>query len=247
MSNTRTIILSTFVTFAFAFGCDTIFADIKRDSTNDFIAHNKTKAYANFCTGYYLMLEGQWEEAIVFLKKALQSNPNAEKVHNSLAASYYQLNKKDEALFHIERIAQLKPHDFSIHYTLGGIYESEGKERNAISEYERASNCVMDDINKIFVADMLHRLANLYIKSNDLEKATNVCKKILDAELTNEPAKIHYKLGQIYFERKMIKEAIGAFAKARNYDSKFESISFHLALCYEQLEDYEKAIAHFAS
>lgn len=82
-------------------------------------------------------------------------------------------------MFHIEKIAQLKPDDFSIHYTLGNIYASEGNEKGAISEYERADSSVMDGVDKVFVSDMLHRLANSYIKNGDIENATNVYKRYL--------------------------------------------------------------------
>lgn len=106
-----------------------------------------------------------------------------------LATCYFQSNNKEEALFHIEKIAQLKPDDFNIHYTLGNIYESKGNGKRAISEYESANSSVMDGIDKVFVSDMLLRLANLYLKNGDLENATNVYKKILDLELTRESVK----------------------------------------------------------
>lgn len=246
MSKTKIIVLLLFV-YAFAFLCETTLAESGKNRENDFLLRNGTQAYVDFCTGFYLMLDRRWEEAIVFLEKTLQSNPNAEKIHNYLATCYFQLNKKEKALFHIEKIAQLKPDDFSIHYTLGNIYASEGNEKGAISEYERADSSVMDGVDKVFVSDMLHRLANSYIKNGDIENATNVYKKILDLELTDEPVKIHFKLGQIYVEAKKINEAINEFIKAREVSPHSEPIIFYLALCYEELEDYDNAIAVFES
>ena len=242
MSKTKTIVLLFFV-FIFAFLSETTLAESRKDSENNFLLHNDTEAYMNFCTGFYLMLDHRWEEAIVFLERTLQSNPNAERIHNYLATCYFQSNKKEKALFHIEKIAQLKPDDFSIHYTLGNIYASEGNEKGAISEYERASSSVMDEVDKVFVSDMLHRLANSYMKNGDIENTTNVYKKILDLELTDEPVKIHYKLGQAYVEAKKINEAINEFIKARETSPHSEPIIFYLALCYEELEDYDNAIA----
>ena len=246
MSKTKTIVLLFFV-FIFAFLCETTLAESREDSENNFLLHNDTEAYMNFCTGFYLMLDHRWEEAIVFLEKTLQSNPNAERIHNYLATCCFQSNKKEKALFHIEKIAKLKPDDFSIHYTLGNIYANEGNEKGAISEYERANSSVMDGIDKVFVSDMLHRLANSYMKNGDIENATNVYKKILDLELTDEPVKIHYKLGQIYVEAKKINEAINEFVKAREVSPHSEPIIFYLALCYEELEDYDNAIAALES
>lgn len=236
-----------FLMFVFAFGCETISGESRSDGKFNSLLQKEAETYANFCTGFYLMLEYRWEEAVEIFKKALQSDPNAEKIHSLLATCYFQLDKKEEALSHIEKVAQLKPNDFGIHYMLGSIYENEGEEEKAIFEYERSNKCVSEGVNGVYIADMLHRLANLYLKTGDLEKAANVCKKILDSNLINEPVKIHYKLGQIYFERKMFKEATDEFLKARDCDSNFGSVSFYLASCYEELEDYEKAITELKS
>jgi tetratricopeptide (TPR) repeat protein len=246
MPKTKIIVLLLFV-FAFALLCETTTAESKRNSENNFLLHNSTESYVDFCTGFYLMQDHRWEEAIVFLKKTLRTNPNAERIHNYLATCYFQSNRKEDAILHIEKIAQLKPDDFSIHYTLGNIYASEGNEERAISEYERANSSVIDGIEKSFVSDMLHRLADSYMKSEDIDNAANIYKKILDLELTNEPVKIHYNLGQIYVDANKIKEAVKEFVKAKQYSPHSEPISFYLALCYEELEDYDNAIKELKS
>lgn len=233
--------------FVFTFANEIVLAEFRNRSRNNFFTRNETKVYANFCTGYYLMLEQRWEEAIESLEKALQSSQHTEKIHSLLATCYFQLNKKDKAIFHIEEVARLKPDDFGVHYTLGSIYESEGELKKAIYEYERAANCVTKDINKVFVADILHRLANLYLISDDFGKATSTYRKIIDSKLTSEPARIHHKLGQIYLEQKRVEEALKEFIKARECDPGLESISFYLAVCYEELKDYDNAIAELKS
>ncbi|MHC4320779.1 MAG: tetratricopeptide repeat protein [Planctomycetota bacterium] len=246
MPKTKIIILLLFV-FAFALLCKTTLAKSPKNSEDNFLLHNSTESYVDFCTGFYLMLDHRWEDAIVFLEKTLRTNPNTERIHNYLATCYFQSNKKEKAILHIEKIAQLKPDDFSIHYTLGNIYASEGNTKGAISEYERANSSVIDGIDKSFVSDMLHRLANSYMKSGDIDNAANIYEKILDLELTSEPIKIHYNLGQIYVDAKKIKEAVEEFVKAKQYSPHSEPISFYLALCYEELEDYDNAITELKS
>ena len=164
MPKTKIIILLLFVS-AFTLLCKTTFAKSRKNSEKNILLHDSTESYVDFCTGFYLMLDHRWEDAIVFLEKTLRTNPNAERIHNYLATCYFQLNKKDEAILHIERIAQLKPDDFSIHYTLGNIYASDGNVNGAISEYERANSSVIEGVDKSFVSDMLHRLANNYLKT----------------------------------------------------------------------------------
>ena len=246
MPKTKIIVLLLLV-FTFALLCKTTFAESPKNSENNFLLHSGTEAYVDFCTGFYLMLDRRWEDAIVFFEKTLRTNPNAERIHNYLATCYFQSNEKEKALLHIEKIAQLKPDDFSIHYTLGNIYASEGNAKRALSEYERANSSVMEGIDKSFVSDMLHRLANSYVKSGDIDSAAKTYNKILASGLTDEPVKIHYNLGQIYVDAKRIKEAVEEFVKAKQYSPHSEPISFYLALCYEELEDYDNAITELKS
>ncbi|GJQ58385.1 MAG: hypothetical protein SCALA701_11860 [Candidatus Scalindua sp.] len=206
---------------------------------------NEPLVYANFCTGFYLMLDQEWEEAIKFFNKALDLNPKAEKIHDLLATCYFKLNNNDLALAHIKKIAQLNPDDFSVHYTLGGIYESEGDTNNAIAEYELAKNNIHDQemIGKVFVSDMLHRLANLYLKIGDLENSTQIFHKIINDSLTHKPVTIYYKLGQLYFERERYEDSINEFVKVREINPDSESINLYLSICYEELKDYDRAIS----
>lgn len=247
MLKKKNVIFLLLLAIFFVFGNKITSAEYERDNKNVFLPHKETETYANFCTGFYLMLEHRWEDAIEFFIQALKSSQQPERIHNCLATCYLQIDKKDEAIVQVEKVAQLKPDDFGIHYMLGNLYENEGEEKKAIFEYERAESCITENISKVFVADMLYRLSDIYLKNKELEKAVNVYEKILDTKLTNEPVKLHYRLGQINFEMERVREAIAEFTKARNYDSDFESISFYLALCYEELEDYDNAIAELSS
>ncbi len=238
------ILLITVAT-ALEFRCEPVDADTPKVEQTAMSAVNEPLVYANFCTGFYLMLEQEWEEAITFFQKALEINPNSEKMHDLLATCYFRINKNDLALAHIKQIAQLNPNDFAVHYTLGGIYESEGDEKKAITEYELAKDNIQANkiIEKVFVSDMLHRLANLYLKVGDLENATQIFHKIIDDSLTNKPVTIYYKLGQLYFERKRYEDSINEFLKVRDITPESESINLYLSLCYEELKDFDKAIS----
>ncbi len=246
MPKTKITILLLLV-FAFALLCKTTFAESPESREDSLLLHNGTESYVDFFSFFYLMLDQRWEDAIVYLEKTLRTNPNAERIHNYLATCYFQSNKKEKAILHIEKIAQLKPDDFSIHYTLGNIYASEGNIEGAISEYELANSSVLDGVEKSFVSDMLHRLADSYTKSGEIDNAVNIYGKILDLELTDEPVKILYSLGQIYIDAGRIENAIEEFVKAKKYSPHAEPVSFYLALCYEELEDYNNAIIELKS
>ncbi len=233
--------------FFLVFQCESVLAEPNKEIERELLFSDGMQTYVDFCTGYYLMSDRSWEDAIVFLERALEPNPDAERIHKYLATCYFQIKQKEEAMVHINKIAQLKPDDFSIHYTLGNIYASEGNEMGAIREYERANSSAIVDIDKLFVSDMLHRLANCYMKNNDLVNEARIYKKILNLELSDEPVKVHYKLGQVYADTKKIDEAIEEFIKAKGSSPHSEPISFYLALCYEEVGDYDNAIAELVS
>ncbi len=216
--------------YSLSFLCGTVLADTNKEIENDLLFSGGTQTYVNFCTGYYLMLDRSWEEAIVFLERALETNPNAERIHKYLATCYFQTKQKEKALSHIGKIAQLKPDDFGIHYTLGNIYASEGNEKEAILEYERANSTSTENVDKMFVSDMLHRLANCYMNSKNLANTAKIYKKILDLELTDEPVKVHYKLGQVYVDIKKIEDAIEEFIKAKKISLHLELYNYLIAL-----------------
>ena len=79
MLKTKYIVLLLSFVCIFTFRSEIVLAEFSKRSKTDFLSCNETKVYANFCTGYYLMLEHHWEEAIESFKKALESNQHTEK------------------------------------------------------------------------------------------------------------------------------------------------------------------------
>ena len=93
MSKTKIIVFLSFV-FALTFLCEITHAESPQKSENDFLPHTRTESYVDFCTGFYLMLDHRWEEAIVFLERSLLRNPKAERIHNFLATCYFPGRQK---------------------------------------------------------------------------------------------------------------------------------------------------------
>lgn len=248
MWKTKTIVLLLlFITFNNTLICEAALAGQRKENEIDVLLKNDAKTYANFCTAYYLLLESRWEDAAKFFHKVLETSPQASKIHNYLATCYFQLNEKEKALSHAEKVARLSPDDFGVHYTLGNIYENEGDEIKAIGALERANNCATEHIGKVYLSDMLHRLAGLYLKNKSPGKAAIIYKKILEDKLTDGPSKVLFKLGQIYFEEEKFEEAKNEFVKAREHGPNFESLNFFLAICYEEIGEFENAIAELVS
>ncbi|MEB2309206.1 MAG: tetratricopeptide repeat protein [Candidatus Brocadiaceae bacterium] len=200
------------------------------------------RAYSYFCTGYYFLLERDWENAVKNFEKALQWDDSSERIIQHLATCYFQLGKNEKAIDYMKKLAVIKPDEFSVRYTLATLYETVEKFKEAIKEYENARRCKTTKLDNIFLADVLYRLANLYINEGAMEKGVDCYQSMFDLNLINEPVKIYYEIGQKYFEKNEIKKAREYFLKAKQADPKLSFTSFYLTLCYDMLKDYDNAI-----
>lgn len=200
------------------------------------------KAYSYFCTGYFYMLERNWEDAAHYFEKALQLDNSSEKILRHLTTCYFQSGKNEKAIEFIKKLAEIKPYEFNVHYTLATLYEIAGKYQDAIAGYENARRCKITKLDHVFLADTLYRLANLYMQEGMTEKGAECYKSMLDMKLVNEPAKIYYEIGRRYFEKNDIKNALEYFLMVKEADPKLNFASFYLTLCYDALNDYSHAI-----
>ncbi|MBE7443961.1 MAG: tetratricopeptide repeat protein [Planctomycetia bacterium] len=203
---------------------------------------NQGKGYSYFCTGYFFMLERDWENAAENFEKAIQLDRSSERIVQHLAACYFQLGENEKSIKYIEKLAKIKPKEFSVHYTLATLYETVGRNKEAIEEYEYARRCKTTKLDHVFLADALYRLANLYMNDGMMEKGIACYTSMFDMKLVTEPVKIYYEIGQKYFEKNDIKNALEYFLKAKQADPALSFASFYLTLCYDALNDYESAI-----
>lgn len=202
----------------------------------------REKGYSYFCAGYFSMLERDWESAVENFEKAIQLDNSSERIIQHLATCYFQLGENEKAINYIEKLAKIKPDEFSVHYTLATLYETVGKNREAIEEYEYARRCKTTKLDHVFLADALYRLANLYMNAGMMEKGIACYTNMFDMKLVTEPVKIYYEIGQKYFEKNDIKNALEYFLKAKQTDPTLSFVSFYLTLCYDALNDYDSAI-----
>ncbi|KKO20355.1 MAG: tetratricopeptide repeat protein [Candidatus Brocadia sp.] len=202
----------------------------------------KEKAYSCFCAGYFFMLESDWENAVINFEKALHCDPSSERIIQHIATCYFQLGKNEKAIDYMKKLADMKPDEFSVRYTLATLYETAGRAREAIEEYEYARRCKTTTLDDIFMADVLYRLANLYMNEGMMEKGVDCYQSMFDRKLVSEPVKIYYEIGKKYFEKNDIKKAVEYFLKAKYADPKVSFTSFYLTLCYDILKDYDNAI-----
>src|SRR3989304_3402697 len=211
-----------------------------RSKSPSLYAHES--AYSYFCTGYFLMLERNWESAVNNFEKALLLDRHSERIIRHLATCYFQLGKNEKAIDFVEKLVKIKPQEFNVHYTLATLDETVGRNREAISEYECARRCRTTKLDHVFLADTLYRLANLYMNEGMMEKVSECYQSMFRRVLFRSPAKIYYEIGQRYFEKNDIKKALEYFLKVKEADPKLSFASVYLTLCYDALNDYANAV-----
>ncbi|MBM4053751.1 MAG: tetratricopeptide repeat protein [Planctomycetes bacterium] len=206
------------------------------------LLRKQKEAFSYFSTGYFFLLERSWEIAADNFEKASEIDPSSERILKHLATCYFQLGENEKAIGSLEKLAKQIPQEFNIHYTLATLYESVGKKKEAIFEYEYARKCNITQLDYVFLADALYRLANIYMDEGVIEKGAECYQTMFKMHLIAQPAKFHYEIGIKYFEKNIVDRALEHFLSAKKYDPKLNFTSFYITLCYDILKDYDNAV-----
>ena len=204
-------------------------------------SNSEVKAYANYCVAINMMLERNWDEAVKYLTRVLESGPLSEKVHLYLSSCYFQLNQKELAIAHLEEAARITPEDFHIHYTLGSMFQASGNYDNAITEFELAIGCKVES-NKLLYGNVLISLGTLYVKKHDIDKAVSCLNAVIDLNLTDDPSMLYNEIGKLYYDNDDIENASNTFEIVKELNPSFPNVHVYLATCYERLGELKKAV-----
>ena len=84
-----------------------------------------------------LMLKGDYKEAIVFLRKAIDLNPEFSEAYYNLGIAYERLGKHKDAIETLKKTIELSPDNSNAYYALGYAYYQQKKYKDAIDAFER--------------------------------------------------------------------------------------------------------------
>lgn len=124
-----------------------------------------------FWLGNALYANGQYEEAIGALNKAIQLNPKGSSSYRAVvAASFRELKKYKEAIQAAQDAISLEPDDFT-YMVLASIYRDQGDNQAAISAYQKVIGLKPDNVNAYL------NIAGLYMSEEKYTEAADVLKK----------------------------------------------------------------------
>ena len=129
-----------------------------------------------------LMLKNDYKEAIVFLKKAIDLNPEFSEAYYNLGVSYERLGKHKDAIEMLKKTIELSPDDPNAYYALGYAYYQKKKYKKAIDAFEHT---VSIQPNNAFA---FQKLGFSYLKVGKKDKAHEQQKILekLDRQLAEE-------------------------------------------------------------
>jgi protein O-GlcNAc transferase len=208
---------------------ENLYKSILKSSTNNFgVIH---------LLGIIKIQLKQFEEATVWLNKAISINPNNHSVFNNLGVCYKELKKYPDALNNFKRAVKIKPDYAEAYNNLAIVYKSLENYEEAIKSYNKAIKLKPD------YAEAHNNLGLVFLKLKNLEEA----KKYFQNAIKLKPnyAEAYYNLGITH-------NKIGETDKAKEYleyaikiKPDYAEAYNYLGTIFLKLEEKNKAKKYF--
>ncbi|MGL6282044.1 MAG: tetratricopeptide repeat protein, partial [Microcoleaceae cyanobacterium] len=153
--------------------------------------------------------------------KIIEFNPESWQIYQKLAVLLIEQGNLDEAIALSEKMIKLKPHDGKIYQNLGLLLEKQGEWAKAIKFYQKIINLYPVELQLEFTW-VYSYLAKIYEKLNNLPKAIECCKQVLQVanlkSIDHTTISNYYsQLGQLYDKQGETKQAIIHLLKSLKY------------------------------
>jgi tetratricopeptide (TPR) repeat protein len=183
----------------------------------------------------YLYLEN-WDKSEEYYTRLIEKDSLSYEGHVHLGFISQKKNDLDRAIYHYERALAAQPNDATTIGTLASIYEKKGDEEKKI-EYLRLAVVAAPDIYKFKT-----QLGSAYIKRKDYENAVPIFEDLIKSY--PDEAAYHKNLGLVLSQMNgRLAEAPAELEKSLELGGDDPYVSGILALVYNQLKKYDKAIA----
>ncbi|MBW2623356.1 MAG: tetratricopeptide repeat protein [Deltaproteobacteria bacterium] len=144
--------------------------------------------------GYIYTAQGNYDEAILCLRKATQINNAFARAYRMMGQVYIKIDKPKEAVTNLQKaadlymdkdmdenaesillqVAELNPNTLNVYNSLGIIYRKQGKYDLAVEQYQKAIKVDAEDEH------IYYNLSRVYLVMKDFTNASNALKKALE-------------------------------------------------------------------
>lgn len=210
--------------------------------------------------------QGNVDQAIESLKKALELREDYAAVHHSLGMLYRKKNRLDKSIRHLEEAARLEPKSADIQYSLGLAYLMDKRLKPALKAMRLAAKLKPKDaqiqagLGSLLIREdpkqaTVHLLRAVKAKPNEYEyvqqlglafrKAKNYKqaeKYLLKSVSMKEDASTHFNLGVLYRRMDKAQKSVNHYEEAIRLDPKMAPAFWDVAHMYTQLKRDDDAI-----
>ncbi len=187
--------------------------------------------------GLIFGIQGDYQNAIVYMKRAVQLQPKNPKYLYNLALLQQKAGDTEGALVSLRESAKYGDENPQTYIYISQLYELLGKNKHAEEAMLQARDAAPLDI------EILQRLADIQIKNAAWDDATQTLKKILQiATRSFDRSRALYNLGKVYTEIGDYKNAEDTLSKARQIDYTNEDILLTLGNLYHLEGDSHRTI-----
>lgn len=202
------------------------------------------EAEDHYVTGQLLLEQGQLNEALAELARAVQFDPQLAVAHSAMGDIARQRGEYRQAVVSYRKACSADPYAFRPHYNLGVTYQliaedpNEGADynemvRKAIGVYLRAAQLEPADY------DTNLNLSACYYQQGKYDLARKYCQAAIDAN--PDRAESYSNLGVIYDAMGQWDQAIAAYKEALEYDARQPDLLINLGSTYLKLGRVDQA------
>ena len=182
-------------------------------------------------------MQGELDELIALLRKALQLNPTYPDAHNNLGIALQKKGELTAAIASYNTAIKLKPNYPDAHNNLGNILQEQGDLTAAIASYTTALQLNPNH------PDAYYNLGNALKGQGDLTAAIASYNAAL--QLNPNYPDVYYNLGDALQEQGDLTSAIGSYNTALQLNPNYLDAYNNLGLALQEQGDLSAAIASF--
>ncbi|NPA12582.1 MAG: tetratricopeptide repeat protein [Aquificae bacterium] len=224
----RLILILTITVFGF-FSCTT------KQPVQQYQQKETKDALYYYKIGLSYLNSGDNSQAIYYLRKAYQIDPNNPDILIALGIAYTNVKEYQKAKQLLQKAIQIDPNKGEAYTNLGIILAKEKRFEEALKHLQKAVK--IPSYTKKHIA--YYNIALVYIELGNEHLAEEYLKKALLYNSNFLPA--YTKLGQLYLSQGRYKEALAVFLKAKERGLTSPEVYIGLGEAYYHLKEYQKA------
>jgi predicted O-linked N-acetylglucosamine transferase (SPINDLY family) len=187
--------------------------------------------------GMLVAQQGEYEDAIKFVRKAIAQFPNSEVLYNNLGNILYKAGRLEEAKDAYQKSKKLHPDSFVAYNNLGINFRRLGKPLESIKFFKKALEIRPDS------AEVYSDLGNVFSELNQFSSAIDCYEKAI--KIKPGFAKAYNNMGSVLVHQDRYAEAIDYYCKAVENDLNYAEAFNNIGAAITDMGKPEEAIKFF--